>query len=178
MTSHKSTGGVFFSRHTPHAVHRTVLLLFATFGTLTLFSTAPLFANQNETIFFSGDKGSIQTGLAEYAQTFDISTKEGQIDYLLSRLETSPDVFERNGTRYTAQEAAGFLRWKMNRPRWQGKVNSVRDFIDVICAGSVTSGKPYTIILLDKRKFELKEILENELEELDCFLTRSSPPQP
>jgi hypothetical protein len=136
---------------------------------------SPLLGGTNsagEKIYFSGDSGSIRETLRHYAATYDISTKEGQIDYLLMRLKTTGYQLERNGARHTVEQAAEFLRWKMERPRWQGKVGSAEDFVNIICAGSATSGKPYVAILPDGRH-DLAAIFRNELELLQEFLAAS-----
>jgi hypothetical protein len=120
-------------------------------------------------IYFSGNHKSIWNFLKDYSGTYDIATSEGQIDYLLARLQTTKFKLERNNAPHTPGEAAQFLRWKMKRPRFQGRVNSARDFVDIICAGSVTSGKPYTAILPDGSRQNLEYIFSNELYLLEEF---------
>jgi len=131
-------------------------------------------------IYFSGTKDQILRSLKNYSKTYDISTLEGKIDYLLNRLRTTKFKLERNGSPYSPDEAVQFLRWKIGRPRWQGKVNSAEDFVTVICSGSVTSGKPYVVILEDGNRHDMKFLFQNELDlltESQSDLNSSSSPK-
>jgi len=125
-------------------------------------------------LYFSGTPETILIDLNDYADTYDITTKEGKIDYLLTRLQTTSYGVKRNGAHYTPPQAAEFLRWKMYRPRWIKKVGSARDFVDVICAGSITSGKPYTVILPSGEEINLQIIFQNEFKILDNYLNKTS----
>ncbi len=120
-------------------------------------------------VYFSGTQAQIIETLENYSKTYDISTLEGQIDYLLFRLQTTPYRLERNGAGHTPQEGAQFFRWKMKRPKFEGRVNSVQDFVTVICSGSMASGEPYVATLADGSRHNMGAIFQNELDLLMEF---------
>ena len=93
------------------------------------------------------------------------------------RLKTAPFKFDRNSGVYTPIEADQFLRWKMKRPRWQDKVKTTEDFVNLICSGSVTTGKPYVALLPDGSKHNIQTLFSNELALLKEFQERQTPPQ-
>jgi hypothetical protein len=125
-------------------------------------------------IYFSGDRESAWNFLKDYAATYDVTTLEGQIDYLLSRIQTTKFQLVRNNAHHTPAKATQFLRWKMKRPKFQGQVNTARDFVVIICAGSTMTGRPYVAILPDGSQHNMQAIVSNELDLLEEFLDSKS----
>ena len=95
-----------------------------------------------------------------------ISTAEKQkIETLIKHIgELKDATFIRNGSSYSAGNAATFLRRK-----WQANDSSVktaRDFIDKVASFSGTSGKPYLIRFKDGREISSQEFLLAALEKI------------
>jgi len=90
-------------------------------------------------------------------------TMEGQIDYLLTRMISTEHELFRNKIHYTPRQGTEFLRWKLGRPQYKPNIHSARDFVHMISSGSVTSGKPYEVILEDGSRHNLEAIFSNEL---------------
>ncbi len=80
------------------------------------------------------------------AFALDPSTKT-EIDGLISYIETSDVRFIRNGTEYSASEAAQHLRDKLARAG--DRVKTTEDFITGIASKSYLSGKPYLVKFAD-----------------------------
>lgn len=113
----------------------------------------------------------IPDSIEHFIQTQDISNEDCRINYLLYRIERSNLTFMRNRVAYASSDAASFLRWKLNRPRWRPLIKTAREFIIIITSGSVMSGQPYQIIFPSKKtRHELKPILINELDFLEEYL--------
>ena len=66
---------------------------------------------------------------------------ERELDYLIEEVRTSGCIFERNGSRHTAKEAAAHLQLKLKNGRKH--VESAEDFIDKLASKSSWTGKPY-----------------------------------
>lgn len=124
-----------------------------------------------------GDRSGIPAFVQQFYNQRDLTTEEGKIDYLLERLRNSQLVFIRNRVEYTGPQAAGFLRWKLDR--WRNrhhiKINTAQEFVDHIASGSKTSGDPYVVILEDGGRHNLRNVLQNELDALEVCL-RDFPP--
>ncbi len=153
-----------------------VLKLFALSLVISLASCAniPLKGGTNERrekVYLTLEK-EIQKSIQDFSRNQDIQNEEGKISYLLYRVQKSKIVFMRNGTQYTNQEAAEFLRWKLNRPRWRPLVKTAKDFVNLITKGSVTSGEPYHAIFPNDEHRDLGAIMSNELDFLETH-----PPQ-
>jgi hypothetical protein len=89
-----------------------------------------------------------------------------RIEALIKRVAESKDVkFVRNGTIYSADTAARFLRlkWQAN----ESEVKTARDFIDKVASMSGTSGKPYLIRFSDGSEIKSKDFLLAELRKLE-----------
>jgi hypothetical protein len=69
----------------------------------------------------------------------------GEIDVLLSRLETSACRFHRNGTWHTAPEARAHLLRKLKHLEHKGAVQSAEQFIELVASSSSTTGQPYFV---------------------------------
>ena len=68
---------------------------------------------------------------------------EAEIDYLISRVESSGILFIRNGKEYGPGEAAGHLRAK--RSHFSDRIRSAEDFIELAGTKSLATGKPYFV---------------------------------
>jgi hypothetical protein len=73
------------------------------------------------------------------------STARAEIEGLMSRLETSGCEFNRNGTWYTATEAASHLQRKAKYLEDRGMVESADQFIERAASGSSVTGQPYLV---------------------------------
>ncbi|MPZ76170.1 MAG: hypothetical protein GEU77_06570 [Deltaproteobacteria bacterium] len=73
--------------------------------------------------------------------------------------------FVRNGSTYSADSAATFLRrkWQAN----QSEVKTARDFIDKVASRSGTSGKPYLIRLKEGKEIHSRDFLLAQLQRLE-----------
>lgn len=73
------------------------------------------------------------------------STARAEINGLMSRLEASGCEFNRNGTWYTAAEAASHLQRKAKYLEDRGMVESAEQFIERAASGSSVTGRPYLV---------------------------------
>jgi Family of unknown function (DUF5329) len=99
-----------------------------------------------------------------------------KIEALIKRVETLESAaFIRNGSSYSAAEAATFLRrkWAVN----QAIVTSARDFVDKVASFSGTSGQPYIIRFQDGKQVRSQEFLRAELAEMEAYSNRTSEPR-
>jgi hypothetical protein len=93
---------------------------------------------------------------------------------LLAAIEKHPDArFVRNGTEYTAKDAANHLRSKYQSAK--DHVRTPQDFIDKIASKSSTSGEEYEVRLPGKAPLKARAFL---LEELKGLQTTSGPGRP
>ena len=93
--------------------------------------------------------------------------EQARIERLIRHVETQKGiVFIRNGTEYGGDEAARFLRGKMDT--MGADVNSARDFIERIATRSSTTGKAYQVRLSDGRVIPAAQFLSDELKRLDA----------
>ena len=89
-----------------------------------------------------------------------------RIDKLIRHVEVQKGMkFIRNGTEYTCEEAARFLRGKMDS--MGADVTSARDFIERIASRSSMSGKPYHVRFSDGRQMSSAQFLGEELKRLE-----------
>lgn len=73
-------------------------------------------------------------------------TETAKITALIDHIESLKDAkFIRNGSEYTARNAAKFLRGKWDANKME--IKTARDFIDKAATKSSTTGKPYLIRL-------------------------------
>ncbi len=153
------------------------------FGALTILSSCqsvPLKGgvnDQGEKVYLT-PADEIPKAIDTFSKIQDLTNEESKINYLIQRVQKSKFPFVRNGASYTSAEAAEFLRWKLNRPRWRPLVNTAEDFVNVITKGSVTSGLPYAIVFPNGERRELKAILTNELDFLNQRLSEKSGSAP
>ena len=79
----------------------------------------------------------------------------------------SESRFVRNGSEYSAQDAAEFMRKKLAHAYYGRNVTTVNDFIDQIATRSSTSGEPYMVKLSDGRAVPCSEFLRLELARIE-----------
>ena len=99
------------------------------------------------------------------AQALDPAEKQ-KIETLIKQVRALKDaMFIRNGSSYSADDAATFLRrkWQAN----ESNVKTARDFIDKVASFSGTSGKPYLIRFKDGREIKSREFLLAELKKIE-----------
>ena len=90
-----------------------------------------------------------------------------RIDKLIRHVEVQKGMkFIRNGTEYSCEEAARFLRGKMDS--MGAEVTSARDFIERIASRSSMSGKPYHVRFSDGRMISSAQFLGDELKRLEA----------
>jgi hypothetical protein len=73
------------------------------------------------------------------------SPMQGEVDYLLSHVETSGCSFYRNGSWYDGSQAKAHLRTKYDYLVARHLITSADEFIDKGASSSSFSGKPYKI---------------------------------
>ena len=111
-----------------------------------------------------------------FFETRDLTTEEGKIDYLLDRIRKSDLTFVRNKVEYNGREATDFLRLKTNRLEHRNhiKIRTAQDFISQVASGSRMSGQPYAVVLKDRTRHNLQNVLQNELNALEFCLKQES----
>lgn len=88
-----------------------------------------------------------------------------RIERLLKAVESSQTIFVRNGTEYTAVDAAKHLRYKWGKAGKQ--IRSAEEFVDILGSRSSASGKPYQVILKNGRRMDAGPWLHGILREID-----------
>jgi hypothetical protein len=94
------------------------------------------------------------------------ATEKQKIEALIKHVEGLKDaVFVRNGSEYSAKNAAKFLRgkWDSNKE----KIKTAKDFIEKAASESSTSGKPYLIRFKDGKETKSGVYLTTELKKLE-----------
>ncbi len=140
-------------------------------------------STDNAALCFSA-RSEIVSIVERFFATRDLTTEEGKIDYLLNRVRDAKVSFIRNREEYTSQNAAKFLRWKLNRLRSLHNipVDTAQDFVAKVSAGSRISGEPYTVVFRDGSRYPMRDILQNELDQLETCLkaipSESATPPP
>lgn len=93
-------------------------------------------------------------------------TDREKIERLIVAVEVQQGAkFVRNGTTYSAQEAAEHLRMKVKHAG--SRVQTVSDFIEKIATKSSITGKPYSIELADGRTLTTSDFLRSELAKIE-----------
>jgi hypothetical protein len=104
---------------------------------------------------------------SQFAHAASASAGETQkIEALIRDVRNLKDAtFIRNGSTYSSESAAIFLRrkWQAN----QSEVKTARDFIEKVATFSGTSGKPYLIRFKDGREVHSREFLLARLKSLE-----------
>lgn len=88
-----------------------------------------------------------------------------KIVYLLQRIAHSDMIFIRNEKEHSAKEAAKHLRMKYGFS--QGRIQTAKQFIDMIASRSLSSGEVYRIKTRDGISYPVRDILYNELDFLE-----------
>ena len=103
---------------------------------------------------------------AGYARAGVSAAEQARIDRLIEYVWARKDVrFIRNGSDYSCEDAAKFMRGKMNA---MGEhVSSAEQFIDQIASKSSTSGQPYMIRFPDGKTTPVAQFLGEELKRMD-----------
>lgn len=89
--------------------------------------------------------------------------ESARIEFLMRAVEGSGATFIRNGTEYSAGEAAAHLRLKMSKAGQ--KISTAEQFIDYLASKSSLSGKPYYLKLKDGSKTEARVWLHQKLKQ-------------
>ena len=107
--------------------------------------------------------GSMASGVALAAPP---PMEQARIDRLIHHVEFQNGlVFIRNGREYSCEQAAKFLRGKMES---MGKeVSTAREFIERIATRSSTSGKPYQIRLANGTLLPAGQYLIDQLKRIE-----------
>lgn len=92
--------------------------------------------------------------------------EELRIDRLIEYVRSRHDViFVRNGSDYSCEDAANFMRGKLRA--MGGQVSTAQQFIEQIATKSSTTGQPYTTRFADGKTMPLAQFLSNELKRMD-----------
>ena len=94
------------------------------------------------------------------------ATEMARIERLIQFVESKHDIqFIRNGTSYSSQDAAKFMRGKFEM---MGEhVTTAQQFIDQIASKSSTTGQPYSIRFADGKTMLVAKFLGDELKRMD-----------
>lgn len=94
------------------------------------------------------------------------ATEKQKIEALIKHVEGLKDaVFVRNGSEYSAKNAAKFLRGKWDSNK--AKIKTAKDFIEKAASESSTSGKPYLIRFKDGKETKSGAYLTAELRKIE-----------
>lgn len=92
-------------------------------------------------------------------------TEEQKISHLIAYIEKSNATFIRNGSEYTAKDAAKHLR--MKREKAGKKVKTAKEFIDFIASKSSTTGEAYQIRFSNGTQMPVRDVLYYELKKIE-----------
>ena len=131
------------------------------------------FAPDGTPVYLS-DPSEIPRAIKKFEIRGDLTTEEGKIDYIISRIRTSQFKFIRNGTETQGDAAATFIRWKIGwyENHYHTKVTTLHDFVSEVLKGSEKTGKPYEIVLPDGTHHNAQIIFQNEANKLEELLSR------
>ena len=103
--------------------------------------------------------------ISAFTHAADSSSLEGRkIEFLIASIETLQGAqFIRNGTAYSAKDAADHLRLKLRSAG--SRVSSAEDFIRLCASVSSVSGTPYQIRFADGRTISSEAYLRQKLAE-------------
>jgi hypothetical protein len=121
---------------------------------LLLISTLFLLNNTSAKILFAGPYLILQS-----------NSEVQKIDKLINYIEKSNALFIRNGTEYSAKEAANHLRMKCKKAG--NKVKTAKDFIDLIASKSYLSGEAYKMKFKNGSIINTRDMLYNELRKFE-----------
>lgn len=98
-----------------------------------------------------------------------------EIDALLSKLQASGCVFNRNGSWYSGTEAKDHLLRKLEYIEGKSTVQSTEMFIELAAAKSSFSGKPYQVRCGTEAAVESQQWLSRQLTDLRASGSRGKP---
>lgn len=105
--------------------------------------------------------------LAGQAVALPPATEQARIDRLIETVAQNKQArFIRNGSDYSAADAADFLRRKLEA--YGDRVKTVHEFIDQIASKSSTSGQIYKVRLADGREVPSADFLRAELARIEA----------
>lgn len=110
-------------------------------------------------LFFGAFAGLARAGVT--------AAEQARIDRLIDYVESRKDVkFVRNGSDYSCEDAAKFMRGKMKA---MGEhVTTAQQFIEQIATKSSTTGQPYMIRFADGKMMPSAQFLADELKRMDA----------
>lgn len=95
-----------------------------------------------------------------------VPDEEAKINALIGFIESHNEfIFIRNGTEYSAKEAADHLRSK--RSSAGKRIKTAAEFIEYIASKSYFSGKPYQIKFPDGKTRPSGDVLKEELAKIE-----------
>jgi len=107
---------------------------------------------------------AIAAAIPAFAKTAP-RTPAQEIEALIQRVAAAKGVtFIRNGSEYTAADAATHLRRKLRAA--DGKITTPEQFIDALGSRSSVSGRPYRVRLADGREMDSATWLNGLLRDL------------
>ena len=106
-------------------------------------------------------------GFAGRAQAGVSPAEQARIDRVIEYIQSRKDMkFIRNGSEYSCEDAAKFMRGKMKS---MGEhVSSAQQFIEQIATKSSTTGQPYMVRFVDGKTMPLAQFLGDELKRMDA----------
>jgi hypothetical protein len=105
--------------------------------------------------------------MSGHAASVPSVAEQTRIDRLIDAVAQNKQArFIRNGSEYSAADAAEFLRKKLDA--YGDRVKTVHDFIDLIGSKSSTSGQLYKVRLADGREVPSGDFLRAELTRLEA----------
>ena len=105
--------------------------------------------------------------LAMVAEAAPPPHEQNRIERLIAFVESQKDMkFIRNGTEYSCDDAAKFLRGKLEA--MGGEITTAREFIERIATKSSMSGQPYHVKLGDGKLMTAAQFLGDELKRMDA----------
>jgi len=105
--------------------------------------------------------------LAGHAASVPPQAEQARIERLIDAVARNKEArFVRNGSDYSAADAAEFLRRKLDA--YGDRVKTVHDFIEQIASKSSTSGQIYKVRLADGREVPSAEFLRAELARIEA----------
>lgn len=107
------------------------------------------------------------TALFLPTQAAEALSETAKINALISHVETLQDAtFIRNGSDYSAKNAAKFLRGKWDANK--NEIATAKDFIEKAATKSSTTGKPYLIKLKDSGETPCADYLTTQLIKIEA----------
>ncbi len=108
----------------------------------------------------------LAAALTGHAAAVPSAAEQARIDRLIEAVSQNKHArFIRNGSEYSAADAADFLRRKLEA--YGDRVKTVNDFIDQIGTKSSTSGQLYKVRLGDGREVPSADFLRGELARIE-----------